>query len=102
MQLNQDGVINQYVVTDIESLNALRLAPQYLTIRIPFDKDVWNFINETLYNLTALQTLNISGNDIGAEGAVALGASLSHLTALRTLDVSNNGIRAEDAVSLSA
>ena len=43
-------------------------------------------------NLTTLRSLNISGNAIGASGAVALGASLCHLTALRSLNINVSAI----------
>jgi Leucine-rich repeat (LRR) protein len=56
----------------------------------------------SITKLTALQTLDISYNYIGAEGAVARNASLSCLTALQTLDSSYNGIGGEAAMALSA
>ena len=53
-----------------------------------------------LHHNTTLTTLNLKYNNIGAEGATALGVALHHNTTLTTLNLNNNNIGAEGATAL--
>ncbi len=54
-----------------------------------------------LKSCTNLQTLNIRGNSVGSEGAVALADGLKSCTNLQTLDICHNSIDSEGAVALA-
>ena len=41
--------------------------------------------------MTAITTLDLSGNELGAEGARALAGALGGMTAITTLDLGGNG-----------
>ena len=47
---------------------------------------------EGIKHLTSLETLNLAGNSIGNDGAVALIGGVKNLTSLKTLDLDYNNI----------
>jgi len=51
--------------------------------------------------LTALQKLNLSGNKIGPDGAIALVGGFKLMSSLQELDLSHNNICTEGAVALA-
>ena len=58
-------------------------------------------IVEGLKCCTNLQTLDLSGNSIGSDGAVALAEGLKFCTNLQTLDLRNNSI-GSDGVKINS
>ena len=60
-------------------------------------------LSAALPEFTALQTLDLGGNDIGDAGAASLSAALPGCAALQTLDLrGGNGIGAEGAASFKS